>query len=154
MNEYQFTLENIRQNIGQLEPLYRQHYGEMKARLAEQGIEYEDYNPRYKQYFEACDGGWLLNFVIRYGGEPVGYSNIYLTNDMHNGALIAREDTIYVLPGHRNGVGRRFSKAILEDLRARGVRRLHALSVTDPRVAKLWTRMGFKLAGQAMIYTF
>ena len=85
-------------NYQELEPLYRQHYAEMRARLARDGIAVGDYNPRLDQYFAAFKGGWLLNYVVRMDGKPVGYSNVYTTNDMHNGEPIAQEDTIYVTP--------------------------------------------------------
>ena len=151
---YRFMLENGAENKHELEPLYRRHYAEMQERLAREGIEVAPFSPRWDMYDRAWQGGYLLNFVVRADGEPVGYSNIYLTSDMHNGELIAREDTIYVLPEHRNGIGRKLSKAILGHLRSRGVKRLHVQALTDLRVAKLWERMGFKHTAHAMTYTF
>jgi ribosomal protein S18 acetylase RimI-like enzyme len=68
--------------------------------------------------------------------------------------MIASEDTIYLLPDHRNGVGRRLAKHILADLRERGVKRLSVTAVTDLRVAKLWERMGFRHTAHAMTYVF
>lgn len=138
-----------------MQRLYRQHYGEMQLRLAGQGVNLPPYLPRLDQYFKAADEGYLLHYVVRAEtGDAVGYSNIYLTNDMHNGELIAKEDTIYLLPEHRNGVGRRFSKTILADLKRRGVVRLIVTAVTDLRVAKLWKRMGFREVGVEMVYNF
>lgn len=151
---YVFSIENGHENVGELVILYGRHYAEMQARLASQGIEISPFNPRYKDYFEAFDAGYLINYVIRLDGAAVGYSNIYLTNDMHNGDFIAQEDTIYVLPEHRNGVGKRFSKFILDDLRGRGVKRISVTAITDLRVAKLWERMGFKHTAHHMTYTF
>lgn len=152
---YTFALENGCENVGELVILYGRHYKEMQTRLASQGVEISDFNPRYQDYFEAFDAGHLLNFVIRdQGRAAVGYSNIWLTNDMHNGDFIAQEDTIYVLPDHRNGVGRKFSKFILDDLRRRGVKRISVTAITDLRVAKLWERMGFKHTAHHMTYTF
>lgn len=138
-----------------MQALYRRHYGEMQLRLAGQGVHLPPYNPRLDQYFNAGDQGHLLHFVVRAEtGDAAGYSNIYLTNDMHNGDLIAREDTIYVLPEHRNGIGRRLSKAILGNLKERGVVRLNVTALTDLRVAKLWKRMGFREVGLEMTYIF
>jgi L-amino acid N-acyltransferase YncA len=73
---------------------------------------------------------------------------------MHNSDLIAREDTIYVLPEHRNGIGKKLVKVILEELKHRNVKRLHVSAMTDLRVAKLWSRMGFKESSTQMIYKF
>lgn len=154
MSGYEITIERGDLNYSEMEPLYRQHYGEMQARLARDGIVVADYAPRLDQYFQAFSQGWLLNFVVRLGGKPVGYSNIYITNDMHNGEKIAQEDTIYILPEHRNGIGRRLAKAVLAHLEAEGVRRLKISAATDLRSAKLWRRMGFKDTAQLMTYTF
>lgn len=151
---YTFHLGRHRETFEELEPLYRQHYSEMVARLAKDGIEYSPYNPRWDQYFAAGDRGDLLTFILRHEGKAVGCSNVYLTHDMHNGDLIAQEDTIYVLPEHRNGVGKKFVRVILDELKERGVKRASVAALTDLRVAKLWKRMGFKEAAIQMMYTF
>jgi ribosomal protein S18 acetylase RimI-like enzyme len=141
-------------NYPEIQPLYWRHYAEMRARLAADGIAIGPCNPRLDQYFEAAAGGWLLNFVVRLDGKPVGYSNVYLTNDMHNGELIAKEDTVYILPEHRNGIGRKLVQHILADLKARGVQRVFISPVTDLRVGKIWKRMGFKAVAELMVYNF
>lgn len=151
---YTFHLGRHRETFEELEPLYRQHYDEMVERLAKDGIPYSPYNPRWNEYWRASDGGWLLTFILRHEGKAVGCSNVYLTNDMHNGDLIAQEDTIYVLPEHRNGIGKKFVRVILDELKERGVKRVSVAALTDLRVAKLWKRMGFKEAAVQMIYTF
>lgn len=152
---YSFSIENAETNCPELLPLYTKHYAEMQARLAAQGIAVPEFKPRLDMYFKAAREGWLVNYVVRTDqGAPVGYSNIYVTNDMHNGDLIAQEDTIFVLKEHRNGIGRKLSNFILADLKMRGVKRLNVLALTDLRVAKLWERMGFKHTAHAMTYTF
>lgn len=152
---YRFSLENAEENCPELFPLYCRHYREMQERLAGDGITIPDFNPRLESYFRAAREGYLLNFVVRTeDGKPVGYSNVYLTNDMHNRELIAREDTIYIVPEHRNGVGKKLVQWALEELRSRGVKQLHVTAMTDLRVEKLWRRMGFKPVATAMIYDF
>lgn len=151
---YTFHLARFRETYSELEPLYRQHYAEMTERLEADGIPCSPYNPRLEQYIKSGDEGWLLTFILRHGEEAVGYSNVYLTNDMHNGDLIAQEDTVFVLKEHRNGVGKKLVKVILEELKERGVKRVSVSALTDLRVAKLWKRMGFKEAAIQMIYTF
>lgn len=153
-NNYTFALENGEANYPELCHLYYRHYGEMQTRLAAQGIPIPPYKPRLDRYFEAIRAGYLLTFVVRLDGKAVGYSNIYLTSDMHNGESIAQEDTIYIAPEHRNGVGRRLSKIILEELGRRGVARLTMTALTDLRVAKLWKRMGCREVGTVMTYIF
>ncbi len=154
MREYAFSIENGADNYPEIEPLYRQHYSEMQERLGRDGIKVADFNPRLDLYFQYWRAGNLINYIVRCEGKPAGYSNVYLTGDMHNSELIASEDTIYLLPEHRNGTGRRFSKYILADLDQRGVKRLTVEALTDLRVSKLWKRMGFKHTAHAMTYTF
>jgi GNAT superfamily N-acetyltransferase len=151
---YTFHLGRFKETYDELEPLYRQHYAEMTERLEGQGITCSPYNPRLDRYIAAGDEGWLLTFILRCEGKAVGYSNVYLTNDMHNGDLIAQEDTVFVLKEHRNGVGKKLVRVILDELNKRGAKRVLVSALTDLRVAKLWKRMGFKEAAIQMIYTF
>ena len=151
---YSISLERGDLNYAELAPLYMQHYGEMQKRLLADGIPIGNYKPNLTKYFEAFAGGWLLNYVVRKDGLAIGYSNVYLTNDMHNGELIAREDTIYMLPEHRNGMGKKLVKHILADLTARGVKRAAVTAVTDTRVAKVWKRMGFKETASMLTFVF
>lgn len=151
---YEITLEKLTDTYRELEPLYVQHYSEMVERLRGQGIELSPYNPRFAEYGAASERGDLLTFVLRFDGKACGYSNIYLTHDMHNQDFIATEDTIFVLKEHRNGIGKLLVRFILEELQRRGVKRLLVSAMTDLRVAKLWGRMGFKEAATQMIYTF
>ena len=151
---YSFDLERGDLNYSELEPLYRMHYAEMQRRLAKDGMPVADYNPRLDQYFESFAAGHLLNFVIRESDRPVGYSNVWLTNDMHNGELIAQEDTIVVHPDHRNGVGKQLVRVILSHLKNIGVKRVSVTSVTDTRADKLMLRLGFKPKAVQLVYTF
>lgn len=151
---YEFGVEQLSEAWEDFEPLFRQHYSEMQKRLKADGMEIPPYKPNVEAYKALNKSGDLLFFTIRCDGEPAGHASIYVTNDMHNGELIAREDTIYVLPEHRNGVGRMLSKRILQALREAGVKRLAVTALTDLRVAKLWQRMGFKHTAHHMTYFF
>lgn len=151
---YEFHIVNGHEWHPVLDPLYRHHYAEMKARLENDGVPIADYNPQLEQYFTAMDNGSLLTFIVLDNGTVVGYSNIWLTNDMHNGELIAQEDTIFMEKDHRNGSGRKLAKFILAELERRKVKRVHISPVTDLRVGKIWERMGFKPLAQIMTYTF
>jgi len=151
---YTMAVEKFTETYRELETLYRLHYAEMVARLGEAGIHYPEYKPRLDEYGKASDGGWLLNFVLRVDGKACGYANVYVTNDMHNHDLIAQEDTLFVIKEHRNGIGKKLVKFVLEELKARGVKRLNVSAKTDLRVAKLWGRMGFKEAATQMTYEF
>jgi GNAT superfamily N-acetyltransferase len=154
VSEYLFCIENGEKNYDELLPLYAQHYSEMKDRLAGQGVAVADFNMRLDVYLPGWRSGYIVNYVIRHDGKAVGYGNVYITNDMHNGELIAQEDALFVLKAHRNGIGRKLVHFVLQDLRGRGVKRLNVTAKTDLRVAKLWERMGFKPVATAMTYTF
>ena len=151
---YEIGLERGDLNYSELEPNYRRHYAEMKVRLEADGHEVSDYAPRLHQYFEAFRSGHLLNYVARFDGVPVGHANVYLTQDMHNGDLMAQEDTLYVVPEHRNGLGKKLVQHVLRDLERRGCKRVVVSAVTDLRVAKIWRRMGFRDLAQMMTYEF
>lgn len=154
MNKYLISIERGDLNYLEIEPLYREHYRQMRQRLKTDGVEISDYNPDLGQYFRAFQDGSLLNFVIRRSGAVVGYSNVYLFKDMHNQDFCAQEDTIFVSNEHRNGIGKTLVKFILEDLKKRDVKRVYISPVTDLRVGKIWERMGFKPIANQMIYHF
>jgi GNAT superfamily N-acetyltransferase len=151
---YTFAQESFVETYRDIEPLYREHYAEMCARLTADGLNCSPYNPRLDQYVAAAERGDLLTFIARHDGVPVGYINVYVTNDMHNHDRIAQEDTIFVTKAHRNGLGKKLVKFGLDQLRARGVKHLNVAALTDLRVEKLWARMGFKPVATQMIYVF
>jgi GNAT superfamily N-acetyltransferase len=96
----------------------------------------------------------LLTFTARCFGHPVGYANVYVTNDMHNGDRIAQEDALFVTKGHRKGVGRKLTLYGLNQLRQMGVSRLNVSAVTDTRAVSLWSRLGFLAVATEMVYQF
>lgn len=140
---YAVELSTIDTTLDELMPLYRKHYAEMSARLESLGMKASPFNPRVDEYSRASNGGWLLTFVLRHEGKAVGYCNVYVTNDMHNRDPIAQEDTIYVVPEHRNGSGRMLARAVHDELRKRGVLRLNITTSTDLRVSKWLARQGY-----------
>lgn len=154
MAEYIFAQVNGHEWHDVLDPLYRAHYAEMQDRMERDGMPIPDYNPRLDTYFAAMDRGDYLSFVVLCNDAVVGYCGVWVTQSMHNHERIATEDAIYVVPDHRNGVGRRLVKFILERLRKQGVRRVMITPVTDLRVAKIWERMGFVPTAQLLTYTF
>ncbi|RVC73013.1 GNAT family N-acetyltransferase [Mesorhizobium sp. M4A.F.Ca.ET.022.05.2.1] len=146
---YDIAIENFNEAWPELEPLCRRHYGEMQARMAAEGMSIGEFKPRLNVYGTASH---LLCFVVRNEREAVGYAFIWITQDMHNSEPIAMEDTIYMRPDHRNGIGRRFTRHILAELKARGCVRAHVTIATDLRVAKMCERVGFKRSAIAMTY--
>lgn len=140
---YAVELSKIDATLDELMPLYRQHYAEMSARLESIGVKQSPFKPRVEAYSKASNEGWLLTFVLRHDDRAVGYCNVYVTQDMHNGDLIAQEDTIYVVPEHRNGAGRMLAREVHAELKRRGVLRLNITTSTDLRVSKWLARQGY-----------
>lgn len=151
---YTMTRERLRDVYAELEPLYKEHYAAMAARLAENGVPVSPYKPNLVAYFRSDDDGRLLTFVLRHDGEACGYINVYVVPDNHNGDLIAQEDVLYVTPKHRGGTGKNLVKFGLDELRKMGVKRLNVAAGTDLRVIPLWKRMGFKEVAMQMTYVF
>lgn len=147
---YTYAVERYADTLPEMMPIYRTHYGELIERMGEDGANMSPFNPRFDAYIDANDRGELVHFVVRKDGEPVGYANVYVTLDMHNQDLIATEDAIFILPGHRNGIGRKLTIGIVKALKAAGVKRAHMTAAIDPRAAKLWGRLGFKHTGVRM----
>lgn len=152
---YTFHIEDGAANYGELLPLYEAHFAETQDRLERMGLPRAQFQMRVDQYMAAWNGDWLINYVVRHDGKAVGVSNVYLTTDMHSAAdIIAVEDSIYVMPEHRNGLGKQLVKYILADLPGRGVKRVLIDAVTDLRVSKIWRRMGFKDHSERLVYHF
>lgn len=151
---YAFGIERYADVEPEFDPLFRRHYAEMTDRLASEGHVVSPYAPRKDAYADANDRGDMLFFTVRCDGKPVGYASVYVSLSMHNGDLIATEDTIYIHPDHRNGIGRVLTKSILQALGAAGVKSATITAATDPRATKLWQRIGFKPTAQQMTYYF
>jgi GNAT superfamily N-acetyltransferase len=151
---YTYSIENFHDNWQEFEPLFRAHYSEMLERLVKQGISFSPFNWRLDEYLKASHAGYLVMYVARLDGKPVGHFSVYVTNDMHNMDLIAQEDALYITKEHRKGIGKTLVRFGLIDLRNRSVKRLNVSTMTDLRVAKLLERMGFKHTCANMTYTF
>lgn len=154
MSQAVFSIEKFHETYADLEPLYREHYAEMQARLETLGQRVSPYAPRLEEYCKAGAEGWLLTFVARIDGKAVGYCNCYVTQDQHNRDLIATEDAIFVTKNHRTGIGRALAKFLLADLKSRGVKRAYISAVTDLRVGPVWRRMGFKPYAEMLYFDF
>lgn len=155
MSQYLISIEPFEDVANEfLVSMMQQHYQEMVDRLNKDGIKTDPCNLQVESYIEYSKAGGLLTYVLRKDQTPVGYANIYLTESMHTGKLIACEDALYVIPEERNGIGKKMVTFILEDLRGRGIKNVTVSAMTDLRVAKMWKRMGFKEIAVQMQYTF
>jgi predicted N-acetyltransferase YhbS len=154
-HQYTIALEPFDAAFADFEPLTRSHYSEMQERLARDGVLVGPYKPRLDVYRQAARDGYLFTFVVRTEtGEAVGHATIYLQTSMHDSKPYAREDTMYVRPDHRNGVGRRLVKFILETMKEKGAESFVCQAGTDLRVGKLYKRLGFKPTAETMTLVY
>lgn len=149
---YEFAIEDWRETWPEAAPIYNRHYEEKRERLRGEGVEFPPFNPDLERYFQYAAEGCLIHYTVRHEGRLVGYSSIYLSQSMHNQEPVAMEDAIYVVPGHRNGIGRKLTLFVLDDLKKRGIKRANMTASVDPRATKMWARLGFRRSGDAMTY--
>jgi GNAT superfamily N-acetyltransferase len=154
-HHYTISIEPFEDAFADFEPLTRLHYEEMRSRLAAEGIPIGPYKPRFDVYRRAANDGYLFTFVVRKeDGEAVGHATIYLQQSMHNSEYFAREDTMYIRPDHRNGIGRRLVKFILETMKEKGAKTFVCQAGTDLRVGKLYKRLGFQPTAETMTLVY
>lgn len=151
---YTYQIENGAHTLPELQPLYHMQYMETEKRLKSEGFNPAPYRPDWGRYIDYWMSGYLIHYTARLDGKGVGYANVYLTTSMHNQEPVAHEDSLYVHPDHRNGVGRKLTRFVLSDLQGRGVKRAVMTARTDPRAEKLWKRMGFRETARELVYEF
>jgi GNAT superfamily N-acetyltransferase len=60
-------------------------------------------DPDYQKYEACCDAGVLLSVIAEDDGLCVGYGVFFVTDSIHSGERVAKNDTIYILPEYRKG---------------------------------------------------
>lgn len=94
---YVIAVEKFADCLPELRPLHEVHW-----------LETENYRhglalkPNYEgmKAFELA--GNLLQITVRYEGKLVGGVRMYVTRSWHTDTLLASEDTLFLLPAHRN----------------------------------------------------
>lgn len=145
MSKYNYiiTVESYKDTYEELNHLYKQCYDELLEIYKKDGRIYSEYNPWLEAFNDYDASGCLILYVVKVDAIVVGYCLMYITQDMGNKELIACESGIYILPEHRNGLGKHLGKVIVKDMTLRGVKRI-ILSAINEHVVNLWTRIGFK----------
>jgi hypothetical protein len=112
---YEFSCERLDAVLDEIHPLHEAQW-----------LETEKYrhalplNPDYQRGVRMFLQGQIAQFMVRRNGVAVGHMRMYLNRCMHSQALIAHEDTLFILPEHRGlTVG------------------LHFLAYVDAQVCKL-----------------
>ena len=149
---YTVTADVFRDVQAEVGTLHAAYYKEMVARSEMPRAEYA---PRTEEFLRMGDIGEMVTYILRDESKvAVGFCNVYLANDMHNGELIAIEDTIYIIPNFRGGLGKAFGQCILEDLKPRGVKRFIITVLDVAGIADTCRKAGFRDIASQMEYTF
>lgn len=147
--DYTISLEDYNDTLQELMPMYRRAYEEMLGFIPE-GLNYQPFDPWIEAYTQANLDKTLLLFVVRGSGVAVGYCIVYITCDTKDKTLSAYEDYIYLEPGHRNGLGKLLVKFVLNELRARQVKRVAVTVLKGTGLELVWARLGFKVTATKM----
>lgn len=113
-----------------------------------------EYKPNIAAYIEADTNKSLCTYILYWNDTVIGYSNIFLYEDLFTSVLSAQEDMIYVREEHRNGIGTKFTKCIMQDLSSRGVFMLNLSPIGEGKLDKILTRLGFDTITTYMRYIF
>lgn len=141
-HQYFIKVESYKNTYKELKILYKQCYDELVEISKKDGRIYAEYNPWLSSYNSSDEANAIVLYVVREGGQAIGYCLMYLTQDTRNQELITYEDSIYILPEHRNGIGKLLGKGIVKDMRNRGVKRI-VLSAINDSIVNMWKRIGF-----------
>lgn len=152
MNNYTYHRERFDQTYVEMSPLYRRHFDEVRDHKRENGLDQPDYALDVKGYFAYAASDQLVSYVVRCDGRAVGYLHVYLLYDHRSGELVAIDDSLFVLPDHRTGVGRSLIEYAIAELSKTKAQKFTITASGDPRVATLLGRMGFKQTAIEMTY--
>ena len=112
-----FSHERLADCIEECKPLFEAHWQETEMYRAGTA-----FNPDYEKYLQYNEIGFYQFFVARRDGKIVGDAGMYDTKGMHDQRKLAVEDTWYIVPEARQGMGAiRFLQFVEQDLRAQGV---------------------------------
>lgn len=103
---YRFDVVEYRGYVFQCEPPDK-ILAELEPLHAAQWAETEKYrhalprNPNIERGLQYWRDGQLVQFTVRHAGAMAGHMRMYLVPCMHSQALLAHEDTLFIVPEHR-----------------------------------------------------
>ena len=141
-HKYFINVEPYQSTYEELKVLYKQCYDELADIYKKDGRIYPEYNPWLESYKHSDETNAIVLYVVREEGNAIGYCLMYITQDTRTQELVTYEDSIYISPEHRNGLGMLLGKGIVRDMRDRGIKRI-ILSAINGRIVNMWKRIGF-----------
>lgn len=112
--DYQISLVSFESHFDQMLPLMQSHFNEISYHT-----DYE-FAPNKALYIEAEKHGKMKLFVVKSGGDLIGYSTYFINKHNHVAILQAHQDSIYLKPDYRrHGIGKvlmQFAENIFKSL--------------------------------------
>jgi len=134
------AVERVADVLPELHELHLLHWQETEK--YRHGLPFQ---PDYEAVLASERAGQVVQFTARQAGQMVGNLRVYLQTSRHTGTRFAKEDTLFVHPGHRGGWLAmhllRYAETVLKGL---GVREIRADSKLSNRADVLMRRMGYE----------
>lgn len=135
-----FSVERIEEIEEEMKPLHRSHWDETEEHR--HGL---PFNPDYLTFVRYERAGRYILFTIREDGKLVGDCAMYISSSAHTKTLIAKEDTLYLLPKARRGkVAVKFIEYCELALKQLGVREVNVTVKTVNRAGLFFQRLGYR----------
>lgn len=136
-----FQIERFADCMAALHGLHVKHWAETEGHRNDLPLKMD-----YPALLEEARAGTLVQFTARCGPQIVGNFRLYLRTSRHNGAKLAVEDTLYILPEHRRGrAALRFLQYAKVALTGLGYYEFRATTKhSNPAAGRLLESQGFK----------
>lgn len=95
---YVIAAEKFADCLEELKPLHERHWAETEQ--YRHGLALK---PNYEGMLAFERAGQLLQITVRHQGKLVGGIRMFVTSSWHSENMVASEDTLFILPEHRNG---------------------------------------------------
>ena len=133
-----FTIERLSDRLDELIPMHQAQWDEIEP--IREGLK-----PNYQGMIDAEKAGRYVLFTARKDGVLIGNTSCYLYQSMHTQKLVAKEDTMYLVPSARKGMTAiKFFKYCEERLIAAGAQEITISVKTTNDAHKLWERQGYQ----------
>lgn len=93
-----FAIERLEKILEEMKPLHQAHWDEKEEEPGRPG-----FNPNYDRFISFEKAGRAIVFTVREHGRLIGNFSLYVHESMHTRALLAQEDTLYLVPEARKG---------------------------------------------------